>query len=121
MDFKLIAKVDEALVFEVGEGLYVTVYYEEDENGNEIRSRVMDDTHWTNPLGRFAWSYTKCSSDPKEDKCIEVIEKNMDRVLKKLNRVQEIYDEHPEAKEEAIEISNEFLDGMQDGETRVVE
>lgn len=116
MDFKLIAKVEEALVFEVGDGLYVTVYCDQDKDDKIDTSKVQVNIPWTNPLGRFAWSYTKCSSDPLEEECISVIEKNKEEIVERLNRIQEMYNENPEMRDEVIEISNEYLDGLKDGE-----
>lgn len=116
MEFKLIAKVDESLVFEVGEGLWVTVSYREGQDGEPVKSKVHVDIPWTNPLERFAWSYTKCNSDPKEDKCLELIKENKDMVLERLNQYQELYKEHPEMKEENVQMSEEALEGLKDGE-----
>ena len=113
MELKLIAKIDDALVYEAGEGKYITVLCGQDgENG-----RVQINIPWTNPLGRFAFSVTKCSSDPLEDEAIKVIEQNKDKIVERLADVDEMYEKHPEKLDQVVEESNAWLDDLEEGVT----
>lgn len=113
MNLKLIAKVEESLVFEVERGMYIIVFPGDKERA-EGRCEVTP--CWTNPLGRFAWYCSKCSSDPKEDKCIEIIEKNKDRIFENLKELEEAYKNNPELREGAALCCEEMLNDMKDGE-----
>ena len=113
MELKLIAKIDDALVYEVGEGKYITVFC--GENGK--KGKVQVNIPWTNPLGRFVFSVTKCSSDPMEDEAIKVIEENKAKIVERLSAIDEMYDKHPEKLEQVVEESNNWLDDLEEGKT----
>lgn len=117
MKLKLIAKVEESPVFEVDCGMYIIVKLDGNRTEDRDLSRCEVTACWTNPLGRFAWYCSKCSSDPSEDECIKLIEKNKDYILESLNKLSEVYKEHPELQKENTECCEEVLNSMKDGET----
>lgn len=117
MKLELIAKIENALVFRAGRGKYITAVCDTDPDDGEDRSRIYINIPWTTPLGRWAFSVTKCSDDPLEEKAIELIRKNKDKILKKLSEYDEFYKEHPEKLEEVEEESDEYLAELEDGQT----
>ena len=117
MKLKLIAKVEESPVFEVDRGMYIIVKLDGDRTENRDLSRCEVTPCWTNPLGRFAWYCSKCGSDPSEDECIKLIEKNKDYILESLNKLSEVYKEYPELQKENAECCEETLNSMKEGET----
>ena len=116
---KLIGKLDESLVYEVERGKYIIVVIDEDTG----ESRCEVTTDWTNPLGRFAWSFTKCESDEKEPQCLEAIEAHKEEIAEKLNSIDESLKNEEFAewvRESAIE-NEQSLAEMANGETRYCE
>jgi hypothetical protein len=112
MELKLIARMGNVLVYEAGKGKYINVYAREDGEG---WCRV--NSFWWSQLGMFAFEYTKCSSDPREDKCIKLMKENKEQISKELQELDEVYKEHPEAAEEAAKSSDIILSEAKDGET----
>lgn len=113
MNLKLIAKVEESLVFEVERGMYIIVFLSDEKR---VEGKCEVTPCWTNPLGRFAWYCSKCSSDPKEDKCVELIEKNKDKIFEGLRELKEVYENHPKLRGENASCCEETLNSMKDGE-----
>ena len=114
MNLKLIAKVEESLVFEVDKGLYIIARPSDSEY--HIKGRCEVTPCWLNPLGRFAWNCSKCSSDAKEAERIELMEENKDKILEELREWEETYEKRPELRDENAMRSEEMLSSMKDGE-----
>ena len=113
---KLIGKLDESLVYEVERGKYIIVIYDEEEGDG----RCEVTSNWTNPLGRFAWSFTKCETDEKEPVCIDIISEHKSEIAQKLSQIDEFMKNEEYAQwvtECAIE-NEETLSEMREGETR---
>ena len=112
---KLIGKLDESLVYEIDRGKYIIVIIDED-SGNQW---IDVTSNWTNPLGRFAWSFTKCSSDPKEEACLKLIEERKGYIAEKLEQIDKMMEREDYAewvRECAIE-NEASLAEMAEGET----
>lgn len=113
---KLLGKIENSLVYEVARGQYIIVSYDE-ESGRE---RYEVTNVWSNPLGRFAWEFTKCSSAPgMEDKCLEIIRKNKSQIAEKLKALSEAAERDEELarmNEETLTELDEKLASMEEGE-----
>jgi len=112
---KLLGKIEESLVFEYERGKYIIVFYDED-SGQE---RVEVTSNWSNPLGRFAWHFTKCSSDPRESKCLSIISKNKSDVVSRLNELNELYQNNEEFRrdvESDLDELDDVLEEMGEGD-----
>ena len=110
---KLIGKIEGSLVYEMGRGRYVIVSCEEDG-----RERWEVTPVWSSPLGRFAWTFTKCSSDPREARCLEILKRDKDAINKELEKLNRLWakDETEESLGPVLDELEEKLDSMEDGE-----
>lgn len=102
---RLLGKLNENPVFEVDEGQYVIV--------NPKNGRWNTTWAWSGLLGRNYDSFTKCSGCEEEDKCLEIIRKNRDLVLDRLEIVSENA-KSPDGKR-VLEKQKEFYDSLEEG------
>ena len=111
---KLLGKIEESLVFEYERGRYIIVYV--DEENEESRWEVTP--VWSNPLGRFAWHFTKCSSDPKEQDCLDVIRENKSEIVERLNELNAVWADKDRAEMfgDVLDELDETLDSLKEGE-----
>ncbi len=100
---QLIGKMDDYLVFEVERGKYIVV---EPDSG-----RWSVEWTWYGQLGKWCEDFTKCNHDEDEGKCLEVIEKNKDEILERLNDLER----DDEISEEFLSEQDEFYDQLEEG------
>ena len=101
---KLIGKLDDMLVYEVTRGKYIIV----DPNSG----RWNTEWTWYGQLGRYCDTFTKCSEDKEDERCVEVIQENKDKILEALNRLKDTDDD---IGKEYLKEQDEFYDRLEEG------
>lgn len=61
-------------LYEIVKGTYVMVNVEDE--------RILFSSYWLGHLDRYGVTFTRGGENPDDEKCIEIIEKNKDRILK---------------------------------------
>ena len=102
---RLIGKLDDFLVYEVDDGKYIIVSPES--------GKWKAEWTWYGQLGRWCDTFTKCSEDENDLKCVEIIEKNKEKVLEALNKLKDI--EQDDIGEEYLKEQKEFYERLSDG------
>ncbi len=102
---KLIGKIDDLPVYEFDEGQYVIV--------NPESERWMVTWVWYGNLGKNFDTFVKCQECEEDDKCIEIIEKNKEDILDRLNDAFE--NSRSENGKEFLKEQKEFYDSLEEG------
>ena len=99
--------LDELPVYELKRGAYVVV--------NPETERVMTTWVWFGNLGRNYDTFMKGGENPDDDKCVEVIEKNKDKILRSLEGFDEIAES--DDGQEFLDEQEKFYDSLEEGKT----
>ena len=102
---KYIGKLDDLPVYEFKRGAYVIV--------NPESEKVITTWNWLGNLGRNFDTFIKGGENPDDEKCVEVIEKNKDRIIKQVKD----YHENAESDEgkEWLDEQDAFYDNLDEG------
>lgn len=102
---KYIGKLDGLPVYEFKRGAYVIVSPEEDE--------VIVTWTWYGNLGRNYDTFEKGGENPDDEKCVEAIEHNKDKIIRMLER----YDKQAEDEDgqEFLDAQEKFYDSLEEG------
>ena len=102
---KLIGKIDGLPVYEFDEGQYVIV--------NPRSKKWMVTWIWFGNLGRNFDTFVKCGECEEDGECVEIIEKNKDEILDRLNDAYE--NAQSEEGKEFLKEQKEFYDSLEEG------
>ena len=100
---KYIGKLDDLPVYEFKRGAYVIVDPEDE--------KVITTWVWLGNLGKNFDTFTKGGENPDDDRCVEIIEKNKDKII---DRLMEI-DPDDEDEEEWLKEQDEFYESLDEG------
>ena len=101
---KYIGMLDGLPVYEVKRGAYLIV--------NPETERVIATWLWYGTLGRNYDTFMRGGENPDDEKCVEIIEKNMESLLKRLNDVAENAEDDGK---EFLDEQDEFYDSLEEG------
>ena len=102
---RLIGKMDDKPVYEFDRGQYVIVDPETE--------RWMVTWAWFGNFGRNFDMFEKCTECEEDEKCISVIDKNKEDILKQLNAVADNIDS--DIGKELLKEQEEFYEALEDG------
>ena len=102
---KLIGKIDDAPLFEVDEGKYIS--------GNPHNETCRPMWCWFMNMGRWADTFVKCSESEDELHCLDVIEKNKEKLAEALNS----FDDEVQSADgqEMLKEQQKFYDWLEEG------
>ena len=97
--------MDNLRVYELKRGAYVIV----DPNSGRVATTWV----WFGNLGRNCDTFTKGGENPDDEKCVELIVKNKDDILRKLDG----FEDNVESEEgkDFLDEQDEFYDGLEEG------
>lgn len=102
---KMIGKLDESPLFEVEEGKYISV--------SPSQEKCMTMWCWYAVLGKWAETFEKCSEDPEELHCLDLIEKNKEEIAENLKGYED--EAASEDGRKMLEAQREFYEWLDEG------